>query len=76
MFSDLETDYLNPIDFCNRMNQVRTPCLVEVPLVLSAIQFVMPEIIAHVIITTVFLLCGQWRSVLFNAPLLAVNINK
>ncbi len=23
MFSDLETDYLNPIDFCNKMNQVR-----------------------------------------------------
>ena len=23
MFSDLETDYINPIDFCNKMNKVR-----------------------------------------------------
>ena len=22
MFSDLETDYINPIDFCNKMNKV------------------------------------------------------
>ncbi|KAF7798081.1 hypothetical protein EIP86_009295 [Pleurotus ostreatoroseus] len=25
MFSDLETDYLNPIDFCNKMNQFVLP---------------------------------------------------
>lgn len=24
MFSDLETDYINPIDFCNKMNKVRS----------------------------------------------------
>jgi hypothetical protein len=23
MFSDLETDYINPIDLCNKLNQVR-----------------------------------------------------
>ena len=24
MFSDLECDYINPIDLCNKLNQVRT----------------------------------------------------
>ena len=23
MYSDLESDYINPIDFCNKLNQVR-----------------------------------------------------
>lgn len=23
MFSDLESDYINPIDLCNKLNQVR-----------------------------------------------------
>jgi hypothetical protein len=25
MFSDLECDYINPIDLCNKLNQVRVP---------------------------------------------------
>src|SRR6267154_6872683 len=25
MFSDLECDYINPIDLCNKLNQVRSP---------------------------------------------------
>lgn len=25
MFSDLECDYINPIDLCNKLNQVRHP---------------------------------------------------
>ena len=25
MFSDLECDYINPIDLCNKLNQVRFP---------------------------------------------------
>ena len=25
MFSDLECDYINPIDLCNKLNQVCTP---------------------------------------------------
>jgi hypothetical protein len=24
MFSDLESDYINPIDLCNKLNQVHT----------------------------------------------------
>lgn len=24
MYSDLESDYINPIDFCNKLNQVRS----------------------------------------------------
>jgi len=59
MFSDLETDYINPIDLCNKLN-----------------QFVLPENIAHAVITTLFLLCGQWTALLINAPLVAFNANK
>ena len=33
MFSDLECDYINPIDLCNKLNQVRTslPLILVVP---------------------------------------------
>ena len=32
MFSDLECDYINPIDLCNKLNQVFTfPSLLRVP---------------------------------------------
>ena len=30
MFSDLECDYINPIDLCNKLNQVRVGCLLGV----------------------------------------------
>ncbi|KAL7413583.1 cornichon [Mrakia frigida] len=59
MFSDLECDYVNPIDLCNKLN-----------------QFVLPEMIAHAFLTTMFLLSGQWLAFLLNAPLLGFNINK
>jgi len=59
MFSDLECDYINPIDLCNKLN-----------------QFVLPENIAHAFLALLFLLSGQWIAFLFNAPLLAYNINK
>ena len=76
MFSDLETDYLNPIDFCNKMNQVFTLGLVSVVCTNAILQFVLPEIIAHAFLTLCFLLSGQWISLLLNAPLLAINVNK
>jgi len=25
MYEDLKSDYINPMDFCNRLNQVRSP---------------------------------------------------
>ncbi|KZO96137.1 cornichon [Calocera viscosa TUFC12733] len=59
MFSDLECDYINPIDLCNKLN-----------------QFVLPEMIAHCVLTMLFLLCGQWFTFLLNVPLVAYNINK
>lgn len=59
MFSDLECDFLNPIDLCNKLN-----------------QFVLPEMIAHAVMTVVFLLSFQWLSFLLNVPLLAYNVNK
>ena len=39
MFSDLETDYINPIDFCNKMNKVRLLCLTFLltPLILGTL---------------------------------------
>jgi len=32
MFSDLECDYINPIDLCNKLNQVRTHSPLSIPL--------------------------------------------
>jgi hypothetical protein len=32
MFSDLESDYINPIDLCNKLNQVSSVFLQEPPL--------------------------------------------
>lgn len=39
-------------------------------------QFVLPEMIAHAFLTTMFLLSGQWIALLLNAPLVAFNVNK
>lgn len=30
MYSDLESDYINPIDLCTKLNQVSTHCLIAV----------------------------------------------
>ncbi|KAL7277864.1 hypothetical protein ACG7TL_008810 [Trametes sanguinea] len=65
MFSDLECDYINPIDLCNKLNQAS-----------PALLFVLPENIAHAFLSLLFLLSGQWIAFLLNAPLLAYNINK
>jgi len=59
MFSDLECDYINPIDLCNKLN-----------------KFVLPENGAHLFLTLLFLLSGQWTALLLNAPLVAFNCNK
>jgi protein cornichon len=79
MFSDLECDYINPIDLCNKLNQVN---FFFFPLILmananpSCLQFVLPENIAHAFLTILFLISGQWTAFLLNAPLLAFNVNK
>ncbi|TFK74031.1 ER-derived vesicles protein ERV14 [Pluteus cervinus] len=59
MFSDLESDYVNPIDLCSRLNPL-----------------VVPEHGAHAVMTTLFVLSGQWVAILLNAPLVAFNVNK
>ena len=78
MFSDLECDYINPIDLCNKLNQVRPSLSIlhsrARPLTPS--QFVLPENIAHAFLALLFLISGQWIAFLLNAPLLAYNINK
>ena len=40
------------------------------------VQFVLPENSAHALLTTLFLISGQWTAFLLNAPLLAFNVNK
>lgn len=42
----------------------------------NGFQFVLPENIAHALLTTLFLLSGQWTAFILNAPLVAFNINK
>ena len=80
MFSDLECDYINPIDLCNKLNQVRMHhkgYWVVTLLILSLHrQFVIPEHGAHAFLTLLFLLSGQWIAFILNAPLVAWNANK
>lgn len=75
MFSDLECDYINPIDLCNKLNQV---FLSTLPIIhpLTYTQFVLPENIAHAFLTILFLLSGQWFAFLLNLPLVLYNANK
>lgn len=37
---------------------------------------VLPEYAIHLFMTVVFLLCGEWITVMINIPLLAYNINR
>lgn len=39
-------------------------------------QFVLPENIAHALLSLLFLLSGQWVAFLLNAPLVLFNANK
>eukprot|EP01134_Creolimax_fragrantissima_P000275 CFRG0275T1 len=55
-FSDLEVDYINPIDLCSQLN-----------------KHLVPEYIAHGILTLLFLLSFQWTSFAINLPLSAYN---
>jgi len=59
MFSDLECDFINPIDLCSRLN-----------------IFVLPNYIAHAVLTILFLLTGKWWTFLFNLPLLCYNVKR
>ena len=75
MFSDLECDYINPIDLCNKLNQVRL--VYPVPSRTHAVrQFVIPENLVHAFLALLFLMSGQWTALLFNVPLVAYNANK
>jgi hypothetical protein len=88
MFSDLECDYINPIDLCNKLNQVcispftprHAPPLAAIFFLSTSLildpQFVLPENLTHAFLTTLFLLSGQWTAFLLNVPLLAFNANK
>lgn len=77
MFSDLECDYINPIDLCNKLNQVaKSFGLLFYELTSCNLQFVLPENIAHAFLTIIFLLTGQWVAFLLNLPLMLYNANK
>lgn len=77
MFSDLECDYINPIDLCDRLNQVITKkkgggsCAL-----LITLKFVLPEMGAHAFLFFMFFLTGNWTAALLNIPLLAHNARK
>lgn len=58
MLGDLEMDYINPIDLCNKINKY-------VPL----------EMGLHAATMLILLFTGHFWSVLFNVPLLAVNVH-
>ena len=87
----VQQDYLNPIDLCNKLNQVRPyPSLPlhartvqrdrTVPDIyfhqFYHLQFVLPEMIAHAFLTTTFLFSFQFIALILNAPLVAYNVNK
>ncbi|KAJ2489877.1 hypothetical protein IWW37_003645 [Coemansia sp. RSA 2050] len=59
MLTDLECDYINPIDLANNLN-----------------TYVMPEMAAQLVLFVVFLLMGEWATMLLNLPLTAWNVAK
>ncbi|KAJ2548796.1 hypothetical protein EV175_004692 [Coemansia sp. RSA 1933] len=59
MLTDLECDYINPIDLANNLN-----------------TYVMPDLAAQMALVLVFLLLGEWTSMLLNLPLAAWNVTK
>ncbi|KAJ1812990.1 hypothetical protein LPJ75_003382 [Coemansia sp. RSA 2598] len=59
MLTDLECDYINPIDLANNLN-----------------MYVMPEMVAHLFLFVMFLLLGEWMSMLLNLPLVGWNVVK
>ncbi|KAJ1955681.1 hypothetical protein EC988_001749 [Linderina pennispora] len=59
MLTDLECDYINPIDLANNLN-----------------MYVMPEMGTQFALFFVFLLIGEWISMLLNLPLVAWNAVK
>ncbi|KAJ2723473.1 hypothetical protein GGI07_002596 [Coemansia sp. Benny D115] len=59
MLTDLECDYINPIDLANNLN-----------------KYVMPEMGVQLALFVVFLLMGEWTSMLINLPLVVWNVMK
>ncbi|KAI9218703.1 cornichon protein-domain-containing protein [Blastocladiella britannica] len=80
MFSDLECDYINPIDLCNKLNQACTTKSFDKLRVYSidpiCIQFVMPEFAAHWFLTACFALTGSWMALVINLPLAGYHVKK
>lgn len=59
MFSDLECDYINPIDLCNKLN-----------------KFIKPELAFHGFLTCLYLVSGEWLTLVINLPLFSYNVRK
>jgi len=79
MFSDLECDYINPIDLCNKLNQVcwTSVCLMwRGGLTHTSFEFVFPENLAHAFLATLFLISAQWTAFILNLPLVLWNADK
>ena len=44
--------------------------------VLNLFQLVLPEYLIHIVFNFIFMLAGEWFSVILNVPLIAYNINR
>lgn len=83
-FDELKTDYKNPIDQCNSLNPVSVPVpnptcdrVVSPPnLFVYCFQLVLPEYLLHLLINLLFLLSGEWISLLINIPLILYHIHR
>lgn len=82
-FDELKTDYKNPIDQCNSLNPVSIlPLYVAVRISKTfftyffLFQLVLPEYLLHLLINLLFLLSGEWFSLMINLPLILYHIHR
>lgn len=85
-FDELKTDYKNPIDQCNSLNPVRILNVWSLTKVHGRtinylnifffFQLVLPEYFLHLLINLLFLLSGEWFSLLINIPLILYHIHR
>jgi hypothetical protein len=67
MFSDLECDYINPIDLCNKLNTVRPLCYLSARLFMPN----MPDVLNSPILLDTVCSPGNARTRLLDPLLLA-----
>ncbi|KPM10851.1 cornichon-like protein [Sarcoptes scabiei] len=85
-FDELKNDYKNPISQCNTLNPVRlVHFFVKLIFLIislfngliyikSSAILVLPEFGIHFFFNFLFLICGEWFTLILNAPLIAYHI--